>query len=392
MLRNTPGRQVPQLSVTTGLLSIHKSPRKLAFCITELHRGGAERALCELARRLDRNRFTVTVYSLQPRPENEENSCVPMLETAGIPVRFLGMRGKASFLSGFFRLRRLLKNDRPELLLTFLFHANFLGRLAARSVGLRHVVAGIRVAEHRQSHGARWHLTLDRWTSPWVERYVCVSRAVAEFSEHVGGLPAGKLEVIPNGVTVLETQPAVSKENRILYVGRLDEQKGLDWFFETVPRWLPNLPGWELWIAGDGPLRRHLTDLWLSPHFDRVRKRVKLLGWQANIPELMRSSRMLVLPSRWEGMPNVLLQAMSARLPVVAAQAEGVQEVLGNLAEDQIFHFGDEKTMFELLTNWASHPEQAEERGQANYERARDHFSQDATVARYERLFAEILG
>lgn len=372
-------------------MSIVETPRKLAFCITELHWGGAERSLCELARRLDKSRFEVTVYSLQSRPENEEASCVPLLEAAEIPVRFLDMRGKASFFSGFFRLRRLLRENRPELLMSFLFHANFLGRLAARSLGIRHVVSGIRVAEQRQSGGYRCHLALDRWTSRWVERYVCVSEAVAAFSVKTGGLPPEKIEVIPNGVSVFDSQAFGPKENRMIFVGRLDEQKGLDWFFETVPRWLPKLPDWELWIVGDGPLRKPLTDLWLSPHFDPVRKRVKLLGWQAKVPELLGGSRILVLPSRWEGMPNVVLQAMSAGLPVVAARAEGVLEVLGNLAAEQSFPFGDEAAMFELLSQLARNPEKAEELGRANLERVREHFSQDATVARYERLFLDIL-
>jgi hypothetical protein len=94
-----------------------------------------------------------------------------MLEAAGIPVFFLDITGLWSLPGGFCKLRRLLKERRPDVFLSFLFHANVLGRLAARSVGVERILSGIRVAEKR----ANRHLTLDRWTSRFVEKYICVS-------------------------------------------------------------------------------------------------------------------------------------------------------------------------------------------------------------------------
>ncbi len=78
-----------------------------------------------------------------------------------------------------------------------------LGRIAARRAGVKAVVSGIRVAER----GSRWHLWLDRLTQGWVDRYVCVSQSVAEFSASQGGLPPEKLVVIPNGID-LDKYPA----------------------------------------------------------------------------------------------------------------------------------------------------------------------------------------
>ena len=359
---------------------------KLALCITELNIGGAERALCELAVGLDKSRFKTTVYSLQPKPANDTMSCVPMLEAAGIPVRFLNIQGSASFLPGFFRLRKLLKERKPDIFVSFLFHANFLGRLAARSMGVRHIVSGIRVAEREK----RWHVALDRWTSRYVERYVCVSDSVAEFTHISGKIPVEKIEVIPNGIRIAGTLAPPSRQNRIIFIGRLTYQKGLDWFLETAPDWLSKLPGWELWIVGDGEQRDLLTNLMQQPDFNAVRNYVKLTGWRADAAELLAESRLLVLPSRWEGMPNVVLQAMAARLPVVASNVEGVSELLGPDAEPQIFTFGDRVALAERLLLLATDSELAERLGEANRYRAMEHFELETVVEKYERLFESL--
>ncbi len=388
--------QAEDTKTTTFLLQAHYfrvkafMPR-IAFCITELYIGGAERALCELATRLDKNKFDVVVYSLQRRPADDAQSCVPMLEQAGIPVFFLDMKGPRSFFSGLFKLRCLLSERRPDLFLSFLFHANFLGRLAAWSVGVEHVLSGIRVAEKRN----RWHLTLDRWTSRLVEKYVCVSESVAEFSATVGGLPRSKLVVIPNAVEVRKFRNALkadltgnrasTKSRKAIYVGRIDDQKGVDRLLDLAITWLAGSPVfWELLIVGDGPKQAELTDQWLRREFDVVRPWIHLLGWRGDVPELLAASDLFVLPSHWEGMPNVVLQAMAAGLPIVSTPVEGVSELLGDLAEEQVADFD----------NWAERLEKVPEisgLGELNRQRATDFFSWERIVSTYEALFGSIL-
>ena len=95
---------------------------------------------------------------------------------------------------------------RPDVVQTFLFHANILGRLAAFRAGVPHVASGIRVAERRSG----WRLWIDRATDRLVERHVCVSQAVADFSRTRGRLPAPKLFVIPNGIDVSQHDSATA--------------------------------------------------------------------------------------------------------------------------------------------------------------------------------------
>ena len=241
-------------------------------------------------------------------------------------VHCLGARGVRDILPTTLELRRLLASQRPDLVQTFLFHANVLGRVAARLGGVPRVVCGIRVAERH----CRWHLGLDRLTAGMVDRYVCVSHAVARFSHVRGGLPNGKLVVIPNGIDLRRypaPQPAdLSRwgirpgRRTIAFVGRLDRQKGVRWLIETSPRWLDRLPDCELLLVGAGPEEADVRRL---SEAMGIAGRVHFAGWQRDVPAILAASHLLVLPSRWEGMPNVVLQALAEPAPGAGDRCRG---------------------------------------------------------------------
>ena len=136
------------------------SPIRLALCITELEVGGAERCLMELATRLDRAKFLPVVYSLGPRPTGEQAALVQRLEAAGVPVHFLNGRTRLAAPIVLWKLIRLLRSQNPQIVQSFLFHANLLGTLAAHLAGAPYMVTGIRVAERRRA----WHLRWANWT------------------------------------------------------------------------------------------------------------------------------------------------------------------------------------------------------------------------------------
>lgn len=366
----------------------------IALCITDLDVGGAERALVDLATRLDRSRFEPIVYCLGPRPGDDAASCVGALEAASVEIEFLGARAFWQVLPIARRLERLFASRPPKLVQTFLFHANLVGRIAARRAGVPRVVSGIRVAEPR-----RWHLWADRLTAKGVDRFVCVSQSVARYSEGRGGLPAEKLVVIPNGIDA-DRYPATSAASAsslkipngrclITCAGRLEPQKGVGWLIETAPGWLDRLPDCDLLIVGKGPQREKLQRLCRSKG---ISDRVHFVGWRADVPEILAASRLLVLPSRWEGMPNVLLQAMASGLPVLASDVEGVRELLGAEADRQTVEPGDSAAFGQKLVRLASESRLAAELGEANRQRAREEFSVGRMVASYQSLWESLVG
>jgi len=369
----------------------HRIP--LALVITELEVGGAERCLVQIAAGLDRRRFAPTVYSLAPRPCASRAALVQQLDEAAIPVRFVGVRATWQIGTAVKRLRALLVEQRPQIVQTFLFHANVVGTAAARVFPDIHLVHGIRVADP-----SWWRQAVERRTTQRADKVVCVSRSVAEYCAARLRVPTDKLIVIPNGIdvkTYRDLQPADLHQfglppgrRAIVFVGRLHSQKGLDWFFSFVSRLFEYLPDHDLLLLGDGPERASLEALVRSLG---LQQRVHWGGWSPHVPQILCASDLLVLPSRWEGMPNVLLEAMAAGLPVVSTRAEGVEELLGPLADEQCAPFGDTEAFLERVRRLIENRQAAVEAGHRNRERVAQYFSRQAMMQAYEELYTSLV-
>ncbi|MGD9645947.1 MAG: glycosyltransferase [Pirellulales bacterium] len=363
------------------------------MCITELEPGGAERMLVELAVRLDRRRFVPRMYVLAPRPQARHDELVARLDAAAVPTTFLGVTRGWQAPAAIARLAALWRRDRPALVQSFLFHANVVSRLAARAARVSPVVSGLRVAEPAR----RWRLRVDRATSRFVDRYVAVSQAVAEQAVGAGGLPAEKVIVIPNGVDLArfdDTRPidpqmlgVTPRKQFFVYIGRLEEQKRPAWLLRLLPEVFEQLPDHEVVVIGEGPLRAALKALAgeLS-----IASRVHFVARRDDVPAVLAAADALVLPSAWEGMPNVVLEAMAAGRPVVACDVAGVRELLGPGAP-QIARPDDPRGFAERLVAIGRNPAENRAIGAENRRRAAT-FGLQRMVGAYEQLWSELLG
>lgn len=364
-----------------------RPPIRVAFCITDLDVGGAERMFVELVTRLDRSRWEPRVFCL-----SGPGALVERLHASNIPVTCFGAKG-IRHLGVIWRLAKELKAFRPALMQSFLFHANFVGRIAAWWAGVPRVVCGIRVAERR----SRLPLCLDRWTQGFVDHNVCVSQAVAEFSIRNAGLSESKVSVIPNGVEFERFAAATAVDRAslgltdaplILFVGRLDPQKAPFVLLEAFAQLSQRHADWQLLFVGEGPLRFSMTE-WVAER--GLQMSVHFAGWRPDIPELLKAADVLTLPSLWEGMPNIVLESMAAGLPVVVSRVEGTAELIregetGLLAtpgsvsemEQQI-----EKVLLdrEFSTSLAKAAQQAVLKG----------FTLEAMIRSYEQLYLRLL-
>ncbi len=229
------------------------------------------------------------------------------------------------------RLAEVLRRLRPELVQSFLFHANVASRLAAPLAGRPWVVGGLRVAERRN----RWHLGLDRLTSRLALGSVCVSKGVMRHARDHGRISPERLIVIPNAVDPAPFDLAEPADRAALgvpegstlalFVGRLDGQKGLQVLLDAAAKVIRSDPRWHLALVGDGPDRDLVTKAVASPE---LAGRVRWLGRRDDVPALLKAADLLVLPSLWEGMPNVVLEAMAARRAVVATAVEGTEDLV----------------------------------------------------------------
>ncbi len=365
---------------------------RIALAITELDVGGAEQCLVNLALGLDRTRFEPQVFCLAPRPSTGCDDLVRRLEYGKIPVHFVGAKSPRQFFTAIWKLRRLLRDHSPHVLQTFLFHANVVGTIAARWVGVPKIVTGIRVADPSKSRHR-----IERWLTRGAIKHVCVSNAVANFAQQRARLSAEKIIVIPNGIELRNypsPNPAELSEFGVpagkpvvLFVGRLDRQKGVDWLLNLLPQAFKSLPDFHLLVVGSGPEAVRLKE---QARNAEIGDRVHFAGWQAEVPAIMASCDLLILLSRWEGMPNVLIEAMASKLPVISTKAEGVLEILGPLAENQSVEFGDDNGVVDRLGNLLRNRELAAELGRENRRRIADCFSLEQMIAAYENLYESL--
>jgi len=367
---------------------------QIALVITELDSGGAEQSFVELVTRLDRARFTPRVMTLAPYlRRGEPTPLADRLLAADIDVQSCDAHHWIETPQVVRRLSRWLRANPPDVVQTFLLHANLLGALAARRADVPVVVGGIRVAERR---GACRNL-LTRIGSRWVDRFVCVSQAVADFAAQHERIPREKLTVIHNGVDLQRFSAALPLERAalglppdgpfVLWIGRLDPQKDPLWFIERLPALLRQNPACHFALVGQGPLEsachRRIRELNLAA-------RCQLLGFRDDVPALLKSATLVVSTSCWEGLPNVLLEAMAAGRPIVASDVEGVRELFGNLSPDQIYPRHDAPAFERRTTAFLTEPAHAAHWGAANRARAAQ-FDWQQMVERYQALYEQLV-
>jgi glycosyltransferase involved in cell wall biosynthesis len=370
-------------------MSAPSTPVPIAFCITELDRGGAERALCQLVLGLDRRAWLPRVYCLGPRGHFAD-----VLEAGGVTVECFDGRGLLSFPRVLIRLTRALRRFRPALLQTFLFHGNLLGRIAARLASVPIVVSGIRVADRR----SRWYGRWDRWTNGLVDHNVCVSQGVAAFAINESGLNPGKISVIPNGVNCelfARAQPTdlspfgIRPEVPVVItVGRLEEQKGIAYLLRAAVDVLRERTDSRFLIVGDGPDRASLEALAASLG---IAESVTFTGVRSDVPGLLKAADVFVLPSLWEGMPNALLEAMAAGLPCIATAVEGSQEVIESDVTGLLVSPANSAQLSQAILRLFRAPDDAARFAAAAQSISSKYFTETLATAAYDRLYRKLL-
>jgi glycosyltransferase involved in cell wall biosynthesis len=323
---------------------------KLLLLIGSLETGGAERQLANLALGLAGRGWPVTVASILP---GASGPLAAELSAAGVDVRCLTGPSRWTRAAVLFSLVRLLRELRPGALIAFLYHANLLASLArlTRPRLVPVLINSVRNESFAGRHGqgsavaGRRDLAL-RATRRLSNRIVANSSAVRDGLVARGIFRAETLRVIPNGIDIpgfdtaagvksaaLRSELGIGEMDFLwLAAGRLEEQKDYGTLLAAAAqqaRVLSELQGRSdrsrVLIAGEGRQRdvlgARVRELGLS---DRVR----FLGLRRDLPRLMRAADALVLSSMWEGLPNVILEALCASLPVVATDVGGVREMI----------------------------------------------------------------
>ena len=316
-------------------------PHRALLMISSMRGGGSEQQTLLLLRHLDRSLFTPHLYLLERAgelmsdlPDDVRVHSFDELEQEGgfyLPGRV--MRRQVG------HLRDLLRRESIDVIYDRTFHMTMIAGPAGRATNVPRVSTivsppelAVPLVESRFVELKRRRLAKAYRQS---HRIVAVSRQAAQSAQRYYGLPNDAVEVIHNPVDraaigEAAKATAASRDDRLtlVCVGRMSEEKGhrdlVSAIIQAQSRWPDDAPPLRLWMVGDGPLRGELEAQWRGNSRQHT---IEFLGMQRNPTPWIAAADALVLPSHFEGMPNVVLEAMSLGTPVIATRTGGTIEL-----------------------------------------------------------------
>ncbi len=368
--------------------------KKVLQIIDGLNVGGAETLLIDLVRGLQNSDYEVMVaYSTPGILESR-------LRELNIPtVRLLRKFRVDPML--LFRMWRLIQDEKPDIVHTHLFKSDLHGRIAAWISNAPLIIstihnndAWIRKFPLGQIYG---------WTARLAHRVIAVSEEVREYHIQYASTPPGKIQVISNGVNIsrfadpdldpkkFRAELGVSLSAPLIgIIGRLEPQKDHENFLNAAVLIVKEFPNARFVIIGAGSLYNDLLEkkkkLNLSNH-------VIFTGIREDIPHALAAMDLLVISSRWEGLPVTLLEGLAARRAVVATHVGGIGDVVVSGDSALLVPPQDHVALAESCLRVLRDPQFASKLANAGFKRVHSAFSVDAmiekTIALYQLLWGQ---
>lgn len=364
--------------------------RKVLFLITSLDMGGAETVLKNLVETMTRKGlYKPVICSIRPVGE------VGMTIDKSIKILSLNVNSKFNILA-FFRLFRIIRNENPDIINAHLFHAIIMARI------MRLFTSGIKVIStlHNENLGGRFRGLILKLTDFLSLANTTISETVTNKMRRIGAVPENKVVTIHNGVNIdrfkeqehaqnIREEFGLPNDSKILLsVGRLARAKGYDILIDSFSA-LRGKNNIFLLIIGEGPerplLESKIKEFGLSG-------RVFLPGSRHNIEAYLSETDIFILPSRWEGMPMAIIEAMVAKRPVIATAVGGTKDLiedgqtgflLNNLNRENLAN-----KIREVLDIGTEGLDVITERA---FGAVKDEYSQDKMTRNYEELFNKVI-
>ncbi|TEA77538.1 glycosyltransferase family 4 protein [Allopusillimonas ginsengisoli] len=362
----------------------------LMIVIHSLAGGGAERVAADLGAFWVVRGYRVTVVTQEGADTDayplHESVTRHVLGTAGASASRVG--GALANLRRVWRLRKLIRRERPSIVLGMMTTSSILAIIAARGQPCK-VIATEHTHPPSQSLPDIWQ-RLRRWAYPQAATVVALTSGTAKWLED--NVPGSRLAVIPNAVRwpLQRAEPVVEPPPRrgrfrLLAVGRLHPHKGFGVLIRAFEMIAPYFPNWDLVILGEGPLRdalqAQIDDAELS-------ERITLVGRIGNVSDWYMQSDLYVLSSQFEGLSNTLIEAMASGLAPVAFDCDtGPREIIRNGIDGVLVRpVQDHEALAAHLSDMMAHPERREGYARRAVD-VRDRFSMARVMALWEQLF-----
>jgi glycosyltransferase involved in cell wall biosynthesis len=297
---------------------------KLVQVTHDLALGGLQRVIVNICRTIDREKFDISVLCLR-----ELGCFTDEVKALGIPVTLIPQKNGTDYLS-FLKVADYFRSVKPDVIHTHNTQPFMDGTIAALLTGVKRIIH----TDHARSFPDKWRYMAIEWLmSQFAYKVVGVSEHTSQNLMKYEKISPKKIVTIPNGIDPVPFDITIDKIKKRKELGlpddgpilgvavRLSEQKGLTYLIKAMPEIIKKFPTVSLLIAGDGPLKDTLIEE--TKHLG-VQNNVYFLGMRHDTAELLKLFDLYVLPSIWEGLPMIILEAMAAGCPIIATDVGGV--------------------------------------------------------------------
>lgn len=374
---------------------------KIFLVGTQMATGGAQKVLLDQAgwfHAQGHKVFAVFFYDKENLHERwQSNAAFPIVNLEAFQKGAGALANGLALLRGLIRLWKLMRREKPQVVEMFTHDSNM---LVLPLAWLARVP--VRIPTH---HGMidgfpRWRERIHTWMVNHLSQGIVAVSDLTMKKALEEGIRKEKISVIPNGIVPVKLNEADRSEVRkqmgagendvvLLSVGRLVYQKAHEYLVFAMPAVLMELPNVKVGMCGDGLLR---ADLEKQIQSLGLKKEIKLFGMQANVTKYLAAADVFILPSRWEGLPIALLEAMSAGLPVIATRVEGVDEVVEEGVHGVLVQPESTEELAKAILQLSKDAAQRQRMGSAARLRVLERYTVDRMCERYLKLFEHRLG
>lgn len=353
------------------------SPIDVVFLTQDLCIGGTQRQTLELAKRMDRNHFCPQIWTMSGRTDLDD-----IAAGDGVHVHNLGTGVMPGPLSVFALLRRLFSHC-PDILVTCMAPANVWGRITGQIRRVPVIVGTCRGggAPVRQHEQYLWRLA---------HHMICNSMQLYN-TLNMLGMPSGRITYISNGVDTDYFEgplaPLRERDPVVLCVARLVADKDHMTLLRAFGRVLEKHPRARLRFVGDGPQEFTLRKFIEGPPF---KGHVDIVPASTDMRMHYQQAQVFALSSIREGQPNVILEAMSSGLPVVATDVGGIPGLIREGVNGFLSPASDSVTLAANICRLLDDPALCESMGQEGREQALNNFAFSAMVKSHQNLFERL--
>lgn len=373
--------------------SAQNSPLSVCHIFPALPLHGAENHFLKLAREIDPQRIKTSICLI-----SDGGPLVKDFEDMGIPVTLILKKGRYDF-SILWRLRNFLKKGQFDIIHTHLFTANFWGRASALFLPPVLVSSAHNVQSREHAFLSHIETFLDRTLTRTTDAVFCVTPMVMRSMEKETGLPREKLVTIENGIQCPDQETLPSKtEARMLLeipekvpclavIGRFSTQKNHRIFLSSLLPVIRKFPDLQVLFVGEGELENEIRE-----YADELKlgKTVRFMGQRRDIATILRALDALVVPSLWEGLPNVMLEAMAVGTPVIATRVGGIPDVLTD-GQTGLLTEPDAESLSSAMLRGLENPGDMNSYARASLDLIRERYDIRQTAGRYTGFYRSLI-